>query len=161
MTSYGYKPELSEGSIKCPFFRTSTFVFRSAEEGKAFFELAYGLRKSEPQEEMGLIYSRLNNPILEILEDCRRLWTMPKLALFLVVACPRLHQHVAFLRPGDVVLHSEPVYGGTDYLLRDSAGAQIRTVGFLANGGQAAFRAGPAAAWRRRALGNGVYRDTC
>jgi c-di-GMP-binding flagellar brake protein YcgR len=36
MMSYGYKPELSEGAIKCPIFQTSTFVFKSAEEGKAF-----------------------------------------------------------------------------------------------------------------------------
>ena len=42
MMSYGYKPELSEGSIKCPIFQTSTFVFKNAQEGKAFFEVAYG-----------------------------------------------------------------------------------------------------------------------
>jgi methionine-gamma-lyase len=45
MMSYGYKPELSEGAIKCPIFQTSTFVFKNAEEGKSFFELAYGLRE--------------------------------------------------------------------------------------------------------------------
>ena len=44
MMSYGYKPELSEGAIKPPIFQTSTFVFKTAEEGKAFFEVAYGLR---------------------------------------------------------------------------------------------------------------------
>ena len=37
MMSHGYKPELSEGAIKCPIFQTSTFVFKNAEEGKAFF----------------------------------------------------------------------------------------------------------------------------
>ena len=37
---YGYKPEWSEGSIKSPIFQTSTFVFRTAEEGKHFFEIA-------------------------------------------------------------------------------------------------------------------------
>jgi len=41
MMSHGYKPELSEGAIKCPIFQTSTFVFKNAEEGKAFFEIAY------------------------------------------------------------------------------------------------------------------------
>ena len=40
MMSYGYKSELSEGAIKCPIFQTSTFTFKSAEEGKAFFEVA-------------------------------------------------------------------------------------------------------------------------
>ena len=33
MMSYGYDPVLSEGSIKPPIFLTSTFVFKSAEEG--------------------------------------------------------------------------------------------------------------------------------
>jgi len=45
MMSYGYQSEWSEGAVKCPIFQTSTFAFRSAEEGKAFFEVAYGLRK--------------------------------------------------------------------------------------------------------------------
>ena len=67
MMSHGYKPELSEGSIKPPIFQTSTFVFKTAKEGKAFFEVAYGLREKETTEEFGLIYSRINNPDLEIL----------------------------------------------------------------------------------------------
>ena len=37
MMGYGYNPMLSEGSVKCPVFHTSTFVFRTAEEGKAGF----------------------------------------------------------------------------------------------------------------------------
>ncbi|MDZ4749588.1 MAG: hypothetical protein SH808_13955 [Saprospiraceae bacterium] len=47
MMSYSYRPELSEGAIKSPIFQTSTFVFKSAEEGKAFFEVAYGLREKK------------------------------------------------------------------------------------------------------------------
>ena len=69
MMSYGYKPALSEGAIKCPIFQTSTFVFKNAMEGKKFFEVAYGIREREKDEELGLIYSRLNNPDLEILEN--------------------------------------------------------------------------------------------
>ena len=61
MMSYGYKPELSEGAIKLPLFQTSTFVFKNAEEGKAFFELAMGLRQKKQGEETGLIYNRINN----------------------------------------------------------------------------------------------------
>ena len=74
MMGYGYRPEWSEGSVKCPIFQTSTFAFQSAEEGKAFFELAYGLREQKAGERMGLIYSRLNNPDLEVLEDRLTLW---------------------------------------------------------------------------------------
>ena len=74
MMTYGYKPSLSEGALKCPIFQTSTFVFNSAMEGKRFFELAYGLREKDKGEELGLIYSRLNNPDLEILENRLFLW---------------------------------------------------------------------------------------
>jgi methionine-gamma-lyase len=74
MMGYGYNPHLSERSLKPPLFLTSTFVFRSAEDGKAFFELAYGLRQKRPNEEPGLIYSRINNPDLEMLEDRLAIW---------------------------------------------------------------------------------------
>jgi hypothetical protein len=57
MMSYGYDPALSEGAVKAPIFQTSTFVFASAEDGKAFFELAHGLRETHPAEEPSLIYS--------------------------------------------------------------------------------------------------------
>ncbi len=30
------------GSLKPPIYETSTFVFETAEEGKRFFEMAYG-----------------------------------------------------------------------------------------------------------------------
>ena len=52
MMSYGYEP----GSRKArprPLFQTSTFVFERAEDGKAFFEVAYGLRKKRHAEEPG------------------------------------------------------------------------------------------------------------
>ena len=52
MMGYGYDPLLSEGALKCPIFHTSTFVFETAEDGKAFFELAYGLREPKPREQL-------------------------------------------------------------------------------------------------------------
>ena len=55
MMSYGYRPEWSEGAVKIPIFQTSTFVFKSAEEGKAFFEFALGLGDEEASGEPGLI----------------------------------------------------------------------------------------------------------
>ena len=69
MMSYGYDPFLSEGAVKPPVFLTSTFAFRSAEDGAAFFDLVSG-RKPLPQgETAGLVYSRFNHPNLEIVED--------------------------------------------------------------------------------------------
>jgi len=113
MMSYGYKSELSEGAIKCPIFQTSTFEFKSAEEGKAYFELAYGLREKGEKEELGLIYSRLNNPDLEILENRLTLWDeAEQCAVFESGMSAISTALMEFLKPGDLLLYSNPVYGG-------------------------------------------------
>lgn len=118
MMTHGYKPELSEGAIKCPIFQTSTFVFKSAEEGKAFFQVAYGKREKEPNEELGLIYSRLNNPDLQILEERLCLWDeADECAVFESGMSAISTVMLEFLRPGDVMLYSKPVYGGTDHFV--------------------------------------------
>jgi len=118
MMSYGYKPELSEGAIKCPIFQTSTFVFKNAEEGKAFFQVAYGQREKEPNEELGLIYSRLNNPDLQILEERLALWDQAdECAVFESGMSAISTVMLEFLRPGDIILYSKPVYGGTDHFI--------------------------------------------
>jgi len=117
MMSYGYDPTLSEGALKCPIFQTSTFIFKSAEQGKAFFEVAYGLREREAGEKLGLIYSRLNNPDLEILEDRLTLWDRAESAAVFESGMGAISTTaLTFLRPGDRLLYSEPVYGGTQYL---------------------------------------------
>jgi len=143
MMSYGYEPAWSEGSVKPPIFQTSTFVFDSAEEGKAFFELAYRLRDREPGESMGLIYSRLNNPGLEILEDRLTLWdAADEAASFESGMAAISTTMMAFLRPGDVVAFAEPVYGGTEYLVREILPQfGIQPVGFPAARGVAGLRA--------------------
>lgn len=118
MMSYGYKPELSEGAIKCPIFQTSTFVFKSAEEGKAFFEVAYGLRQKRVGEEIGLIYSRINNPDLEILENRLTLWDEAEdCAVFESGMSAITTLLLEFLKPGDLLLCSLPLYGGTDHFI--------------------------------------------
>ena len=119
MMSYGYKPELSEGAIKSPIFQTSTFVFKNAEEGKAFFEVAYGLREKNEGEELGLIYSRINNPDLEILENRLCLWDeADDCAVFESGMSAISTVLLEFLRPGDLVVCSSPVYGGTDHFVK-------------------------------------------
>jgi len=119
MMSYGYRPEWSEGSIKCPIFQTSTFVFKNAEDGKAFFELAYGLREQEEGEELGLIYSRINNPDLEILENRLTLWDEAEdCAVFESGMAAISTTLMEFLQPGDLILMSSPVYGGSDHFIK-------------------------------------------
>src|SRR6195952_4267340 len=68
MLSYGYDPALSEGAVKPPVFLTSTFVFRSAEEGRDYFDVVAG-RAEAPATGAGLVYSRFNHPNSEIVED--------------------------------------------------------------------------------------------
>jgi len=118
MMTHGYKPELSEGAIKPPVFQTSTFVFKTAEAGKAFFEVAYGLREKADQEELGLIYSRINNPNLEILEDRLSLWDKAEqCAVFESGMYAISTVMFEFLKPGDLLLYSRPTYGGTDHFI--------------------------------------------
>jgi len=42
MMGYGYDPSLSEGALKPPIFLTSTFAFKSAQDGKDFFDFSSG-----------------------------------------------------------------------------------------------------------------------
>lgn len=118
MMSHGYKPELSEGAVKPPIFQTSTFAFKTAEEGKAFFEVAYGLRNADQNEELGLIYSRINNPNLEILENRLCLWDKADdCAVFESGMSAISTVLLEFLKPGDLLLYSSPIYGGTDHFI--------------------------------------------
>ena len=53
MLGYGYDPALSEGAVKPPVFLTSTFVFRTAEEGRDFFDYVAGRREPPAGEAPG------------------------------------------------------------------------------------------------------------
>jgi methionine-gamma-lyase len=132
MMSYGYEPSWSEGAIKCPIFQTSTFVFKTAEEGKRFFEVAYGLREQEPEEKLGLIYYRLNNPDLEILENRLSLWDGAEQCCVFESGMSAISTMLlAHLSPGDVVLHSNPLYGGSDHFMNHVlAKFGIKAIGF-------------------------------
>jgi methionine-gamma-lyase len=137
MLGYGYKPELSEGAVKCPIFQTSTFVFKSAEEGKAFFEMAHG-KPGHEGKEMGLIYSRINNPDMEILEERLKLWDGGEAAAVFSSGMSAIATSLlAYLRPGDLLLYSNPLYGGTHKFIHHvltSFGIEI--LGFRAGQGK-------------------------
>jgi methionine-gamma-lyase len=118
MMSYGYDPELSEGAVKVPVFQTSTYCFKTAEEGKAFFEIALGLRERKEGEAVGLIYSRLNNPNMEILENRLCLWDEAEdCAVFDSGMAAISTVLMEFLKPGEVLLYNQPLYGGTTHFI--------------------------------------------
>jgi methionine-gamma-lyase len=123
MMGYGYQPQWSEGSLKSPIFQTSTFTFASASEGKRYFEIAYGLDEAADGESAGLIYSRLNNPDLEILEQRLTLWDGAESGLVFASGMAAITTTMlAFLRPGTVLVHSSPLYGGTDHFINHVVG---------------------------------------
>ncbi len=116
MMSYGYDAYQHYGSVKCPLYQTSTFAFKTAEEGKAFFELAYGLRQPIEDEKMGMIYSRINNPNVDILEKRLALYENTEQCAFFSSGMAAISTSIlTLLKPGDLLLYASPVYGGTDH----------------------------------------------
>jgi methionine-gamma-lyase len=114
----GYDPLLSEMSAKIPIFPTSTFLFKTAEDGERFFHLQNHPDEREEDEGLGLIYSRMNNPNMEIVEDkmvvaetgAEAAAVLPSGMSAISTMC------LALLNPGDVLVYSAPVYGGTEHL---------------------------------------------
>ncbi len=133
MLSYGFDPKLSEGAVKPPVFLTSTFVFASAEEGRDFFDYVSGRKKPPAGTEPGLVYSRFNHPNSEIVEDRLAVYEGAESCVLFSSGMSAISTTIlAFARPGDVILHSQPLYGGTETLLaRTMADFGIEAVGFI------------------------------
>ena len=143
MMGYGYDPQLSEGSIKVPNFQTSTFVFKSAEDGKNFFNIVSGRKKLAEGESAGLVYSRFNNPNIEIAENRIALWDGAEDCAITGSGMSAISTTLmALSRPGDVIVYSEPIYGGTDTLINGILKQMgIQAVGFMSSDGPNAFDA--------------------
>jgi len=117
MMGYGFDPGLSEGSLKPPIFLTSTFVFETASEGKRFFEGITNKHGSGGKAE-GLVYSRFNGPNQEILEDRLKIWEDAEASLTFSSGMTAIAiLLLTFVRPGDVVIHSGPLYAATETII--------------------------------------------
>ena len=132
MMGFGYDPSLSEGSLKPPIFLTSTFVFKTAQEGKDFFDFTSGRREPVAGQASGLVYSRFNNPNLEVLEDRLALWEEGETAAVFSSGMAAISTVIwTHVRPGDVILMSQPLYGGTETLIEKTLPAfGVSAVGF-------------------------------
>ena len=113
----GYDPAAHGGAIKPPLYATSTFAYPSAQHAREvharFFNGAPGDAKTGDY-----IYARLDHPNLAMLEE--RLAALDGGEDAAVFNCGMAAVNAvtqAFLRPGDTVLHTRPIYGGTDGLL--------------------------------------------
>ncbi len=115
MMGHGYDPALSEGSLKAPIFLTSTFVFENAAAGKRHFE---GVTGKRPGGAEGLVYSRFNGPNQEILEDRLSVWEDAEDALSFSSGMSAIATLLlTFVQPGDVIVHSGPLYAATETLI--------------------------------------------
>ena len=132
MMGFGYDPHLSEGALKPPVFLTSTFVFRTAQDGKDFFDYTSGRKNAPEGGRGGLVYSRFNNPNLEVLEDRLALWDEAESAAVFASGMAAIATTLlANLKGGDVLLFSQPLYGGTETLIAKALpNYGIRAVGF-------------------------------
>jgi methionine-gamma-lyase len=120
MMGHGFDPALSEGSLKPPIFLTSTFVFESAEAGKRHFQ---GVTGQRPGGSEGLVYSRFNGPNQEILEDRLGLWEDAEAALSFSSGMSAIATlMLALVAPGDVIVHSGPLYAATETLIGRTLG---------------------------------------
>ena len=117
MLGYGFDPTLSEGAVKTPIFLTSTFAYATCEEGKLLFDYMSGRQVSPEGADAGLIYTRFNNPNLQIVEerlavlegaDACAVFSSGMAAIFTAL--------LALTEPGQSVLRSRPLYGGTETL---------------------------------------------
>jgi methionine-gamma-lyase len=148
MLGYGYDPLLSEGAVKPPVFLTSTFVFRTAEEGRDFFDYTAGRKQPPKGAAAGLVYSRFNHPNSEIVEDRLAAYEEAEACILFSSGMSAIATTIlAFIRPGDVILHSQPLYGGTETLISRTLKVYgIEAVGFADGVDPASLRASAAAA---------------
>ncbi|WP_119255260.1 cystathionine gamma-synthase family protein [Shinella zoogloeoides] len=151
MLNYGYDPELSEGAVKPPVFLTSTFVFRTAEDGRDFFDYVSGRKEPPEGRGAGLVYSRFNHPNSEIVEDRLAVYERTEsCALFSSGMSAIATTLLAFVRPGDAVLHSQPLYGGSETLLgRTFRDLGVTAVGFADGVSEASVTAAAEAAMQK------------
>jgi len=131
----GLDPQAHRGAVSVPIYQSSTFAFPSAEEGAARFA------GSSP----GPIYTRIGNPTIQALESCvaeleegcGAVATATGMAAVSTV-------FLAFLREGDHVVATHPLYGSSRALLTRYFSRLGVTSTFIA----AADRAGLAGAIR-------------
>ena len=76
-------------------------------------------RKAAPKgEAAGLVYSRFNHPNSEIVEDRLAIYEQAETALLFASGMAAIATTIlAYARPNDVILHSQPLYGGTETLV--------------------------------------------
>jgi methionine-gamma-lyase len=116
----GFDPSLSVGSARPAVFRSSTYVFSSPEAAERAFDIMGGRARRTEQENVDLVYSRFNHPNAEILED--QILPLEPGAVGAVAfnsgMAAIMTALLAVLQPGDSILYTVPIYGGTQTLIQ-------------------------------------------
>jgi methionine-gamma-lyase len=111
----GYEPGSGHGAVKPPIYPSTTYAYQSAGHAKEVHRTFFD--EGDP-ERAGLIYARLGHPNLSMVEArLAALDGAEAAACFnsgMAAISAVMH---AFVRPGQRVLHTSPIYGGTDNLL--------------------------------------------
>jgi methionine-gamma-lyase len=117
----GFDPSLSVGSARPAVFRSSTYVFSSPEAAERAFDVTSGRAKVTEGESPDLIYSRFNHPNAEMLEDqIVHLEEGSGSALAFNSGMAAIVTSLfSFLRPGQSVVYTVPIYGGTQHFIQD------------------------------------------
>ena len=115
---HGYDPASALGAAKPPLYLTSTFTYRSAEQAKQTHRIFFDGARPGEAIEPAHIYMRLGHPNLDMVESrLAALDGAEASAGFCSGMAAISTVLLAHLKPGDVVLHSLPIYGGADNLL--------------------------------------------
>jgi O-acetylhomoserine (thiol)-lyase len=104
MVHAGHVPDSNTGARAVPIYQTTSYVFDNADQAAQLFEL----------KQYGNIYTRISNPTTAVLEE--RLASLEGATGALAVASGMAAQFVTMmtlLSPGDEVVASSHLYGGT------------------------------------------------
>ncbi len=116
----GFDPSLSVGSARPAVFRSSTYVFSSPEAAERAFDIMGGRAQRTPDENVDLVYSRFNHPNAQILED--QITPLEpgttSAAVFNSGMAAIMTALLAVLKPGDSIIYTVPIYGGTQTLIQ-------------------------------------------
>lgn len=112
----GYDPADGNKAAKPPIYMTSTFAYASARQARDIHE-AYFDGTGPEVGNTAHIYSRLGHPNLDMVEDrLAALDGAEAAAVFNSGMATHSAIALAHLRPGDAVVFSRPIYGGTNGL---------------------------------------------
>lgn len=148
---YGYDPADAFGAVKPPIVLSSTFAYSSAaamkDAHRAYFDAP------TPERDAAYIYARLDHPNLALLQSrLAALDGAEDAAAFSSGMAAISAALLAHLEPGDSLLHTSPLYGGTHGLIYGPL-AGLHIAGFaiddglqearVAEAAEAALRHGP------------------